>query len=142
MGGRAYFVSKVGQSIATLAFVVAFNFFLFRVMPGDPVRLLAKAQGLELSRQGQLDLIADLGLDKPLPAQFVDYLGDTLTGNLGESFIYGEPVTTIFARFMWPTLLLVGTATVLMTVISTVAVPTSSSVGHMNRAKIVVTGSP
>jgi peptide/nickel transport system permease protein len=117
MGGRAYFVSKIGQSIATLAFVVAFNFFLFRVMPGDPVRLLAKAQGLELSRQAQLDLIADLGLDKPLPAQFVDYLGDTLRGNFGDSFIYGEPVTTIFARFMWPTLLLVGTATVLMTVI-------------------------
>jgi peptide/nickel transport system permease protein len=47
----------------------------------------------------------------------VDYVGDTLRGNFGDSFIYGEPVTTIFARFMWPTLLLVGTATVLMTVI-------------------------
>jgi hypothetical protein len=31
MGGRAYLVSKIAQSIATLAFVVAFNFFLFRV---------------------------------------------------------------------------------------------------------------
>ena len=117
MGGRAYIVSKIGQAIATLVFVVAFNFFLFRVMPGDPVRLLAKAQGLELSRQAQLDLIADLGLNKPLPAQFVDYVGDVLHGNFGESFIYGEPVTTVFAQFMWPTLLLVGTATVLMTVI-------------------------
>ena len=117
MGGRAYLVSKIAQSIATLAFVVAFNFFLFRVMPGDPVKLLAKAQGLELSHQAQLDLIADLGLDKPLPAQYVDYVGDVLRGNFGDFFIYGEPVTMIFAQFMWPTLLLVGTATVLMTVI-------------------------
>jgi peptide/nickel transport system permease protein len=115
--GWRYVLSKIGQALATLAFVLAFNFFLFRVMPGDPVRLLARAQGLELSREAIRDLIADLGLDKPMLAQFWDYLGDTLRGNFGDSFIYGEPVTTIFARFMWPTILLVGLATVLMTVI-------------------------
>jgi peptide/nickel transport system permease protein len=115
--GRRYVLSKIGQALATLAFVVAFNFFLFRVMPGDPVRLLARAQGLELSRGAIRELIADLGLNKPLFAQFWDYLGDTLRGNFGDSFIFGEPVTTIFGRFMWPTILLVGVATVLMTVI-------------------------
>jgi peptide/nickel transport system permease protein len=115
--GWRYVLSKIGQALATLAFVLAFNFFLFRVMPGDPVRLLARAQGLELSRGAIRELIADLGLNKPLLAQFWDYLGDTLRGNFGDSFIYGEPVTTIFARFMWPTILLVGVATVLMTVI-------------------------
>jgi peptide/nickel transport system permease protein len=115
--GRRYVLSKVGQALATLAFVLAFNFFLFRVMPGDPVRLLARAQGLELSRGAIRELIADLGLNKPLLAQFWDYLGDVLRGNFGDSFIYGEPVTTIIGRFMWPTILLVGVATVLMTVI-------------------------
>jgi peptide/nickel transport system permease protein len=115
--GWRYVLSKIGQALATLAFVLAFNFFLFRVMPGDPVRLLARAQGLELSQQAIRDLIADLGLNKPMLSQFWDYLGDTLRGNFGDSFIYGEPVTTIIARFMWPTILLVGSATVLMTVI-------------------------
>jgi peptide/nickel transport system permease protein len=115
--GWRYVLSKIGQALATLAFVVAFNFFLFRVMPGDPVRLLARAQGLELSREAIRELIADLGLNKPMLAQFWDYLGDTLRGNFGDSFIYGEPVTTIIGRFMWPTILLVGVATVLMTVI-------------------------
>jgi peptide/nickel transport system permease protein len=115
--GWRYVLSKIGQALATLAFVVAFNFFLFRVMPGDPVRLLARAQGLELSRDAIRELIAELGLNKPFLAQFWDYLGDTLRGNFGDSFIYGEPVTTIFGRFMWPTLLLVGVATILMTVI-------------------------
>lgn len=117
MRGRRYVLSKLGQAVVTLAFVVAFNFFLFRVMPGDPVRLLARAQGLELSQQAQRDLIRDLGLNRPLPEQFVGYLGDTLRGDLGTSFIYAEPVTTVFGRFLWPTLLLVGTATVLMTVV-------------------------
>jgi peptide/nickel transport system permease protein len=115
--GWRYVLSKIGQALATLAFVLAFNFFLFRVMPGDPVRLLARAQGLELSQQAIRDLIADLGLNKPMLSQFWDYLGDTLRGNFGDSFIYGEPVTTIIGRFMWPTILLVGVATVLMTVI-------------------------
>jgi peptide/nickel transport system permease protein len=115
--GWRYVLSKIGQALATLAFVVTFNFFLFRVMPGDPVRLLARAQGLELSQEAIRDLIADLGLNKPMLAQFWDYLGDTLRGNFGDSFIYGEPVTTIIGRFMWPTILLVGLATVLMTVI-------------------------
>jgi peptide/nickel transport system permease protein len=117
VGGRRYVLSKVAAAIATLFFVVTFNFFLFRVMPGDPVRLLARAQGLELSQQAQLELIEDLGLNEPLFAQYVNYLGDLLRGDFGESFIYGEPVTTVIARFLWPTVLLVGTATILMTLI-------------------------
>jgi peptide/nickel transport system permease protein len=117
MGGRRYFLSKILAAVATLFFVVTFNFVLFRVMPGDPVRLLARAQGLELSQQAQRELIEDLGLNDPLPQQYLNYLGDLLRGDLGDSFIYGEPVTTVMARFLWPTVLLVGTATILMTVI-------------------------
>jgi peptide/nickel transport system permease protein len=117
VGGRRYVLSKIAAAIATLFFVATFNFFLFRVMPGDPVRLLARAQGLELSQQAQLELIEDLGLNDPLPAQYLNYMGDLLRGDLGESFIYGEPVTTVIGRFVWPTVLLVGTATILMTLI-------------------------
>ena len=46
--GRADWVGvrqEVGQAIVTMVFVVSFNFFLFRVMPGDPVGLLAKSEG-------------------------------------------------------------------------------------------------
>jgi peptide/nickel transport system permease protein len=117
VGGQRYVLSKVAQAIATLLFVVTFNFILFRVMPGDPVRLLARAQGLELSQQAQQELIEDLGLDDPLPTQYLNYMGDVLRGDFGESFIYGEPVTTVIGRFVWPTVLLVGSATILMTVV-------------------------
>ncbi len=118
MGGRRYFLRKLAQAFFTLLFVLCFNFFLFRVMPGDPVRLLAKEKGIHLTEKAQLALAHDLGLDLPLPTQFAHYLGDTFRGRFGLSFIYpGQRVVDVFFRFMWPTFLLVGTATVLMTVI-------------------------
>ena len=118
MGGWRYVGRKVLQAFFTLIFVLVFNFFLFRVMPGDPVRLLTRQRGIELSVEAQEELRRDLGLDKALPAQFVDYVGDLTRGELGLSFIYqGESVMDVFLRFLWPTVLLVGTATILMMVI-------------------------
>ena len=118
MGGWRYVARKILQAVLTLVFVLCFNFFLFRVMPADPVRLLTKLKGVKLSPEAQAALISDLGLDKSLPAQFVQYLGDTLQGDLGMSFLYqGQTVTQVFLHFLWPTVLLVGTATILMTVI-------------------------
>jgi peptide/nickel transport system permease protein len=106
------------QAFFTLIFVLVFNFFLFRVMPGDPVRLLVKKNGVRLTEAAQATLTHDLGLDKPIPAQFVDYVSKTLRGQLGESFLYpGQSVMEVFLKFLWPTLLLVGTATIIMTVV-------------------------
>ena len=42
MGTRRYIASKVLQALLTLAFVMVFNFFLFRVIPGDPAALLLR----------------------------------------------------------------------------------------------------
>ncbi len=118
MGEWRYLLRKLSQALFTLFFILAVNFFLFRVMPSDPVRLLTRQRGVQLSPQAQQGLIEDLGLDKPLFAQFVDYLGDTVRFDFGNSFIYiGQSVTSVFLRFLWPTLLLVGTATVLMIVV-------------------------
>jgi peptide/nickel transport system permease protein len=104
--------------LLTLAFVLVFNFFLFRIMPSDPIRILTRQRGARLTAEAQAELARELGLDKSLPGQFVDYLGDLVRGNLGNSFIYrGERVMSVFLRFLWPTVLLVGTATVLMIVI-------------------------
>ena len=66
----------------TIAFVIVFNFFLFRVM-GDPTTQLARLPG---STPEEIEkLKADYGLDKPLLGQFTDYVGDTLTLDLGIS---------------------------------------------------------
>ncbi|MGH2676976.1 MAG: ABC transporter permease, partial [Actinomycetota bacterium] len=107
MEARRYVVGKILQALLTLAFVLVFNFFLFRVMPGDPATILLRGTGA-LSQEAIAALNEDLGLDEPLPQQFVTYLGDTLTGNFGVSLASGEPVSEEIGSRIWPTVLLVG----------------------------------
>jgi len=110
---RRYLLRKVLQAAATLAFVLAFNFVLFRAV-GDPVKLLIRSS-LRLDPQEQQLLREEFGIDDPLPQQFVNYLGDSLRGEFGYSFISGRPVIESITEKVWPTILLVGTATILST---------------------------
>lgn len=115
MGTRRYVVGKCLQAVATLFFVLTFNFFLFRVMPSDPVSLLARAE--KLTAEDIAEQKAALGLDKPLVEQYVFYLRQTVTGELGLSLKSARPVMNSIAPRVLPTLLLVGLGTTLATVI-------------------------
>ncbi len=115
MRSRRYLLRKVLHAIGTLLFVLAFNFVLFRAV-GDPVKLLTRSN-LRLDPKEQAALREEFGIGDPLPVQFVNYLGDTLTGELGLSFTSGRPVSQEIAERIWPTVLLVGTATLLSTII-------------------------
>ena len=109
-----WLVGKAGAALLTLAFVVVFNFFLFRVM-GDPTTQLAR---LPQSTPEEIEkLRADYGLDKPLLGQFADYVGDTLRLDLGTSQRTREPVRDEILNALPWTLLLVGTGTLLATLI-------------------------
>jgi peptide/nickel transport system permease protein len=109
---RGYLIGKFIQALLTLLFVVAFNFFLFRIVPGDPAELLLRGTA-SFNPDTMEELRADLGLDKPLPQQFLVYVKDTLTLNFGESFfLRGASVSEVIADKIWPTILLVGTATI------------------------------
>jgi peptide/nickel transport system permease protein len=99
--------------------VLIFNFFLFRILPGNPVQFLTRVQGAQLNVQEQQQLIKEFGLDKSLPAQFVDYVGDVATFNLGVSTVFdpGNSVGGIILERLWRTVILVGVATIISTVI-------------------------
>ncbi len=107
-----YLFGKLANALLTLAFVLVFDFFLFRVIPGDPADLLVR--GTDVFTPPPLKLVTrELGLDKPLPQQFLIYAEDTLTLNFGKSFSFrGQDVKSVIAERIWPTLLLVGTATI------------------------------
>ena len=109
MGTRRYLLSKIVQAVFTLLFVLAFNFFLFRGL-GDPTQLLAKQRG-SITPSALADLKSQLGLDLPLPEQFVNYLKQSLAGNLGLTFD-NQPVSSEIAGAVWPTVLLIGTSTI------------------------------
>jgi peptide/nickel transport system permease protein len=113
MTGR-WLAGKVAAALLTLAFVLVFNFFLFRVM-GDPTSQLARlpqATSEEIEK-----LKADYGLDKPVTGQFADYVGDTLTFDLGTSQRSRAPVWDEIVDALPWTLLLVGVGTALATLI-------------------------
>lgn len=115
-GGTARFVAvKLGGAVVSLLLVVVLGFFLFRVLPGDPVQTMTRNHP---TTPAQIAAMRErLGLDKPLIVQFGDYLGALLHGDLGTSYLYQQPVGTLILQRLWPTVLLVGTATIIAAVL-------------------------
>ena len=109
-----WLTGKVAAALLTLLFVLIFNFFLFRVM-GDPTTQLARLPGSTEKEIAQLR--SDYGLDKPLSGQFIDYMGDTLRLDLGVSQRSRLEVWDEIKDALPWTLLLVGTGTLLATLI-------------------------
>lgn len=114
-GGARHLVGKLGGALVSLALVVVLGFLLFRVIPGDPV--IAQTKGRPVTGEQLAKLRADYGLDKPLLQQFTDYAGKLLRGDMGESIFYNRPVTELIAERVGPTVLLVGTSTLVAVVL-------------------------
>jgi peptide/nickel transport system permease protein len=110
---------KVLASLATLAFVVCFNFFLFRVIEGDPIGNLFR--GRNLSEQQRKDLTKQFGLDKSTGGQFVDYVEQTAQLNFGRSYTNNQPVWDEIKHSAGPTIALVGISTLLSAVFGVLA---------------------
>lgn len=106
--GSGFVARRVGQALVTIVLIVLLNFVLFRAMPGSPDRVLARnpnvtPAAIEATRERW-------GLNKPLiPDQLVAYIGSTLSGDFGFSFVEkGRPVTEVIGTRLGPTLLLFG----------------------------------
>ena len=111
MGGT-YLLRRLVQATLTILGIVVLNFFLFRMMPGSPERILLRNPHLT---QATVDAArARWGLDEPVPVQLVKYLAATAQGDFGYSFQYrGQPVGEVIGNRMWPTIILVGIAEVI-----------------------------
>ena len=98
----------------TLAFglvlaVLAVNFTLIHAAPGDPAMVIAGEMG-GADEAAMAAIRKNYGLDKPLPEQFVTYIGRSLRGDLGLSYTYNRPVQELIKGRLGPTILLVLTA--------------------------------
>ena len=111
MGGH-YLLRRLIQAFLTIVAIVILNFFLFRMMPGSPERILLRNPHLtEATVQAARER---WGLDQPWPVQLVKYLGATAQGDLGYSFQYrGQPVAEVIGIRLWPTIILVGLAEII-----------------------------
>lgn len=119
--GVATLVTRVGQYVLVLLIATTVNFALPHLAPGDPVDYLYQGSTGGLTQEQVAQVRSDYGLDRPLPAQFVDYWASLAHGDLGTSIEHNRPVLDVLAQRLPWTLLLVGTATLVAAVIATIA---------------------
>lgn len=113
-----YIASRLLQGLALVLAVVVLNFVLVHAAPGDPVETIAGASG-GMSPELMAQLRTQYGLDKSLPVQLGVYLGKVLQGDLGYSYFFNLPVTTMIAERVPATLLLVLSSVLLAFVVGT-----------------------
>ncbi|MDI3420774.1 ABC transporter permease [Streptomyces luteolus] len=104
----------VGAAVSLFAVLVT-SFFLFRIIPGDPVRTIT--HGRAVSEEQLQALRRQFGIDKPLWEQFTQYCGQALRGDFGNSYQLHDPVGELIWDRLPATLLLTGTAFVLYSLI-------------------------
>jgi len=108
MNRRDYLFRKLVLAIVTLCVVVTIDFFLFRVLPGDPVRAVI-GRNVRITAETQAALREQFGLDKPVfPDQFFNTIGQWLQGNLGVSWSLRRPVGEVLMSKLGNTLLLIS----------------------------------
>ena len=130
-----YLLLKLAWALFTVFFVIVLNFFLFRVLPGDPAR--AGIRDPRLTQEAQAAISARFGLDKPvincfesinplkfgdcavnpMETQFFIYVGNLLRGELGTSYHTNRPVSTTLAERLWNTIILIGAGQILAIVL-------------------------
>jgi peptide/nickel transport system permease protein len=109
------YIAKRLWSLVPVMFVVAtLVFFLVHLTPGDPASVIL---GPDAPQEAIAELRTRLGLDRPLPVQFVRWFGQVLQGDLGESIFLRRPVTQAIVERLEPTMLLAGLATALAVII-------------------------
>jgi peptide/nickel transport system permease protein len=108
-------IRRVAGTVPVVLGITLVTFVTLHVFPSDPARLLA-GPGADEAQVRQIR--RELGLDRPLPVQYVRYLGDLVTGNLGRSIQTGQPVADDLLRRLPATLELALVTMVIYIVLS------------------------
>ena len=106
----AYFLRRALVAVPTLWVAVTVVFFLFRLIPGDPAELMA---GEMAPREVVESIRRQMGLDQPLPIQYLRYVGGLLRGDLGVSKVFQQNAGEQIAARLPATLQLAGLAMLL-----------------------------
>jgi ABC-type dipeptide/oligopeptide/nickel transport system permease component len=87
---------RLAVAVPVLFGVTLLVFLILHLIPGDPAQILLFGSNPTPAQIARLR--TELGLDQPLPVQYVQYLGRLLQGNLGQSFITGRPISEEIAQ--------------------------------------------
>lgn len=114
MGMLTYVLSRLAGLIPVLLAVSFVSFLLIQLSPGDPAEVAIRVNALTPTPELLAETRTQLGLDKPFLARYLHWLTHALQGDLGTRHIDGKPVAEEMARALPPTLLLTGTAAVVI----------------------------
>jgi peptide/nickel transport system permease protein len=107
-------LTRLAIGIPVVLGTTVLNFLLVNAAPGSPLNALVDPTAGASVRAA---MARQLGLNRPLPVQYVDWLGHVLTGNLGYSYATGQSVLDVIGQRITATLLLAGAAFVIAYVI-------------------------
>lgn len=112
-----YLLLRFWQSIVLLFIVSLIGFMVLNLAPGGPLSQYTLTPGMT---KEALDRIAEqMGLNRPLPIQYLDWLWNMVQGDWGNSYRDGRPVLEVINRHLFATLLLMGSSTLISAVIGT-----------------------
>ena len=109
-----FILGRIAILIPTFLGVSLIAFSFIRLLPGDPVMLMSGER--VMSEERHAAIMADLGLDRPMPVQYLNYLGNVLTGDLGNSIVTKRPVLGEFLA-LFPATLELSLAAIILAVV-------------------------
>ncbi|HEX7005315.1 MAG TPA: ABC transporter permease [Trueperaceae bacterium] len=95
-----YLIRRIFQAVAVLLGVSVITFLLVFLLPADPARMIAGRSATPATVES---IRHELGLDRPLPVQYVDYLWGAVRGDLGRSYVQRVDVSQLIASRIGPT---------------------------------------
>ena len=109
---RAYLVRRLATLPLLLLGISAVSFTLLNLAPGDPAEIVLRQRNpAQMPSPAAVSAMrAELGLDAPLPAQYVRWMSRALAGNMGRSYVTEQPVAAQLVRRTVPTALLTAAA--------------------------------
>ena len=115
---KKYIVKRLLQLIPILIGITLLTFVLMNASSTDAVDVMEQNTGTSWTEEQKEAVRAELGLDKPLPVQYLVWLGNILRGDMGESYISGQPVFSQFVSKLPATIYLTITSVLLTVVLS------------------------
>ena len=90
-----YILKKITGLIITLLIVSMLSFLAFEIIPGDPARTIL---GTEATEEKVELLREEMGLNRPLPERYGEWMKNLVTGDMGTSYYYQKPVSELIGR--------------------------------------------
>ena len=109
-----YLVYRVPSAAAVLVLASLLIFFVLRLVPGDPATSLA---GPDATPEAISAVRHSLGLDRPIPVQYLSWIGDMVTFDLGRSYVLGGQITELVGAALVNTVVLAAAALLLAVVV-------------------------